>query len=257
MVNVVIRKWERQLLEKGTPLGEIRILVAIFYADDGLIAAHIAPNLQTTINLLTKLFNRVGLKTNTTKTKVMTFLSGKIRTALSKDAYRARMVNILCQERKGRKVECQVCGKSMAVGLLAKHLSFQHDVCPNLCLVDREGAVQEDPRRWDVAFVPNKGCYRCPVPDCPKGRESHGARDSWNLRFHFVFHHQPYRVVVGGIYLPKCNLCRINGRDAHPPGLKPCVTLVAARRQHAIAKEGLVALQEGFAVYKEPLIRVE
>ena len=72
MVDAVIRKWERLLLLKGIPLGEIRELVAVFYADDGLIAARSPKKLQTAIDLLTGLFDRVGLQTNTKKTEVMT-----------------------------------------------------------------------------------------------------------------------------------------------------------------------------------------
>ena len=39
MVDAVIRGWERLLLLKGIPLGQVRVLAAIFYADDGLIAS--------------------------------------------------------------------------------------------------------------------------------------------------------------------------------------------------------------------------
>ena len=39
MVDAILREWERQLILEGIPLGQVRVLVAIFYADDGLIAA--------------------------------------------------------------------------------------------------------------------------------------------------------------------------------------------------------------------------
>ena len=105
MVDAVIREWERLLILKDIPLGQVRVLVAIFYADDGLIASRDPAVLQTAIDLLTGLFDRVGLKTNTTKTECMTFLPGKIRTALSDTAYRARMDDTFRGEHKGRKVE--------------------------------------------------------------------------------------------------------------------------------------------------------
>ena len=46
--------------------------------------------LQTAVDLLTSLFDRVGLQTNTTKTKVMTFMPVKIWTFLSETAYEPR-----------------------------------------------------------------------------------------------------------------------------------------------------------------------
>ena len=39
MVNAIIREWERLLAIRRIPLGEIRTLIAIFYAKDGLIAS--------------------------------------------------------------------------------------------------------------------------------------------------------------------------------------------------------------------------
>ena len=91
MVDAVIHEWERQLLLKGLPLGQVCVLVSIFYADDGLIASRDHKTLQLAIDLLTGLFDRVGLETNTKKTEAMVFLPGKIRTSLSETAYRARM----------------------------------------------------------------------------------------------------------------------------------------------------------------------
>ena len=111
----------------------MRVLVAIFYADDGLIASRDPAQLQTAMDLLTGLFDRVGLRTNTDKTEVMTFLPGKIRTSLSDTAYRARMDDNFRGEHKGRKVECGECGKLLAVGSLAKHQADQHDISSRLC----------------------------------------------------------------------------------------------------------------------------
>ena len=67
---------------KGFDTADIRTIVAVFYADDGLIAARDPKTLQTAFDLLTGLFDRVGLETNTTKTEVMVFLPGRIRACL-------------------------------------------------------------------------------------------------------------------------------------------------------------------------------
>ena len=75
-VEAVIREWDRIFALCPILLGEIRTLVAIFYAIDGLIAAHDPKILQTTIDLFTGLFDRVGLQIDTKKTEAMTFLPG-------------------------------------------------------------------------------------------------------------------------------------------------------------------------------------
>ena len=92
------------------------------------------------MDLLTGLFDRVGLQTNTTKTEVMVFVPGKIRTALLERAYRARMNKDFRGKGKGRKVECSECGKLLAIGTLAGHLGKQHDVYQSIVLEEeRDG----------------------------------------------------------------------------------------------------------------------
>ena len=58
------------------------------------------------MDLLTGLFDRVGLQTNTTKMEVMVFVPGKIWTFLLESACRARMDEDFRGKGKGRKVEC-------------------------------------------------------------------------------------------------------------------------------------------------------
>ena len=47
--------------------------------------------LQDAFDKLVALFDRVGLKTNTTKTEAVTFLLGEIRTCQSEEVYTQRM----------------------------------------------------------------------------------------------------------------------------------------------------------------------
>ena len=77
--------------------------------DDDLIAAHNSTLLQDAFNLLIGLFDCVDLKTNSTKTKVMVFFPGRIRTCLSKDVYLSCLDALHQADRKGGKVECHVC----------------------------------------------------------------------------------------------------------------------------------------------------
>ena len=87
MVDAIVREWVRVLQEvHGMGLEDVRRLMACFYADDGLIVARDPEDLQVAFDVLTGLFDRVGLRTNTTKTEAMVFLPGKIRTPLTAEA---------------------------------------------------------------------------------------------------------------------------------------------------------------------------
>ena len=57
--------------------------MAIFYANDAILASRDPVALQKALDIIVELFERVGLRTNTSKTKVMTCMPGKIRTRLS------------------------------------------------------------------------------------------------------------------------------------------------------------------------------
>ena len=57
---------------------EIRSFLAAFYVDDGLIQSRDPVLLQTSFNILIELFERVGLRINTTKIVAMVCVPGKI-----------------------------------------------------------------------------------------------------------------------------------------------------------------------------------
>ena len=259
MVDAVIREWERQLLLNDIPLGQIRVLVAIFYADDGLIAARDHTTLQLAIDLLTGLFDRVGLETNTKKTEAMVFLPGKIRTALSESAYKARMDEDFRGEHRGRKVECGECGLLMAAGSLAKHQETQHDIFQSFMQEEEQEPAPPAEVPWTAAHYPAEGLYRCPVPGCPQGRPGHGVRKPWDMRSHFAYRHPQDFVRVGGMCFEKCHLCGMQvasaGKPAHENS-KLCKDRTAARRQHAVAAQGKAALRQTFTAYGEPLRQV-
>ena len=109
MVDAVVRQWMRKFEEKGINAEDICQIVACFYADGSLITARDPKILQKAINTLVKLFERVGLKTNTTKTEAMTFVPGRVRTPLTEEAYQACMSNFHREERRGRRVTCPIC----------------------------------------------------------------------------------------------------------------------------------------------------
>ena len=92
MVDAIVREWGRVLhANHGMGLEDVRRLMVCFYADDGLLIARMPKDLQIAFDVLTGLFDRVGLRTNTTKAEAMVFLPGKIRTPLTAEAYEARI----------------------------------------------------------------------------------------------------------------------------------------------------------------------
>ena len=128
MVDAVICEWEHLLAIRRIPLREIRTRIAIFYSNDGLIASRNPETLQKAIDLLTGLFDRVGLQTNIRKTEVIIFMPGNIWIFLTDMAYRPRMAKDFRGEGKRRKVDCSECCKKLVVGSLAGHLAKKHDV---------------------------------------------------------------------------------------------------------------------------------
>ena len=73
MADAVIREWLRGGLGDRAAaegmLRYIRMFLPEFYADDGLIQSRCPTTLQELFDKLVGLFERVGLHTNTTKTK--------------------------------------------------------------------------------------------------------------------------------------------------------------------------------------------
>ena len=80
-------------------IADVQCLLAWFYADDGLIAAHDPALLQLAFDSLCSHVYRVELKTNTSKMEAIVFLSSCIRTCLIVDTYGARMGGLYCKER--------------------------------------------------------------------------------------------------------------------------------------------------------------
>ena len=82
MVDAIVKEWLHQVLsankaESGIGTA-IRYFVVLFYADDGYIASTDPAMLQDSLHILIALFERVGLLTNTSKTKAETCMDRKI-----------------------------------------------------------------------------------------------------------------------------------------------------------------------------------
>ena len=60
-MDAVVREWIRQMELAGFNAIDIRAIVAVFYADDGLVVAREPKVLQDSFDILISLFERVGL----------------------------------------------------------------------------------------------------------------------------------------------------------------------------------------------------
>ena len=118
--------WSTLSFESGTA---VRELMAIFYADDAVLASRDLITLQKALYIIVGLFERIGLRTNTSKTKIMICVPGKIRTRLSLEAYNnSREGMSVAGDWQTRRVHCNICDMSLTAGSLPSHLEIQHDV---------------------------------------------------------------------------------------------------------------------------------
>jgi hypothetical protein len=132
-VNALVREWLHQMLGEEAArngLGEcvVEILV-VFYVDDGLIASHDPVWLQESFDVLIGLFERIGLFTNVAKTKAMVCIPGQIQEGYTEEEYADyKSPTETSADRKRRRVDCKICGASLAAGSYQSHLESQHDV---------------------------------------------------------------------------------------------------------------------------------
>ena len=91
MADAVVREWLRQVLgaeAAATGYGDfVRTFLSLFYADDAIIAGRDAELVQESLDIIVDLFERVGLRTNTSKTVLMACVPGRIRTRLTTSTY--------------------------------------------------------------------------------------------------------------------------------------------------------------------------
>jgi hypothetical protein len=116
------------------------------------------------MDILVALFKGIGLRTNPDKTKVMTCIPGNIRVAHMEAGYHAQQQGPVNPTVKRHRVECDVCGVSLAAGSLQSHLETQHDRYW-LFVLNRELTVEREPWVYQ-AIADATGTYFCPVPAC-------------------------------------------------------------------------------------------
>ena len=91
MVDAIVHEWLQGKLGNESARdgigATIHLVLALFYTNDGYIALMDVAMLQKAMDTIIQLFERVGLRTNTSKTKGQTCVDGKIRTRLLVHVY--------------------------------------------------------------------------------------------------------------------------------------------------------------------------
>jgi len=263
-VDCVVRECLRQILGEDVAQDGVGYLVRDqcikFFVDDGLVAARCPEWLQSSFDILINLFERIGLRTNAEKTKVMTCLPGKIRVAQTEEEYASQQTGLGTSTMKHRRVDCEVCGASLAAESLCSHLETQQNIFRSFVL-NWDIVIARAPEVYHVTESPTTGLYFCPVAQC--GGQS-GTR--FNLRRHFLMRHPQDLICIPiegsqPLPLPKCERCGLqtpvedlNGGH-HRTVL--CQREWERKWQHAAALGSQEALGRLFTAYGEELERVE
>ena len=228
----------------------INILLAIFYADDGYITSRSKQQLQDAMEL-------VGLRTNTSKTKGMTCVPGKIRTRLSEEVYSNSRVGFHSRRDWERRiVECDKCGLELRANSLRSHLETQHGVYQSRVL-NRDLVDDRPSQTYRAHQTAATGQYVCPVPNCVGSLTT-----PFNLRKHFIDRHPKDKVWIQGEgCYEKCHRCGLQSSPhafmtTHYPSAL-CHNGEVREAQREAAAESVRALDVTFTAYGEELERVE
>ncbi len=231
--------------------------IVAFFVDNGLVGSRDPIWLQSALDILVILFESIGLRTNPDKTKVMTCVPGNIRVAHTEGAYHTQQYGPVNPTAKHHRVECNICGVSLAARSLCSHLETKHDTYWSFVL-NRELAVEHEAVIYR-ATTDATGNTFCPVPACVGVVGSKCA-----LRSQFLQHHPQdlvYCPAKGSLPLPTCNRCGLQITYLVMNGWRyeteMCKDGVAMKVQYAATEGAHTALQQAFTAYGEELKRVE
>jgi hypothetical protein len=129
-VDAVIREWLCRTINKDAAsriFSEACREIVAFFVDNGLVRLRDPIWLQSAMEVLVTLFEGIGLQMNHDKTKVMTCVPGNIRVAHTEAAYHTQQLGPVDPTAKHHRVECNLCGASLAAGSLQSHLETQHN----------------------------------------------------------------------------------------------------------------------------------
>jgi len=256
----VVRYWLSEVLDDGSEYdGHGRLVLerlTLFYVDDGLLASQNTEWLNMAIEVLVAAFERVGLKTNTTKMKAMTCVPAYISNRVGSPAYKRRMdgTGESYGEKKRARASCPHCDKDLAVGSLSSHLRNVHGMSAFVS-ASTGSAQARQPASFRVSFPSGVRKIGCPIEGCPGTATS---RD--NLRSHFAYRHPDDTLCIleeGSVPYPKCGLCGMHVSPfAQAQGHRNtarCQSGAARRRQREAIQEARRAREVIFTIGGVPL----
>lgn len=201
VLDCIIKTWRSENPELAAAVS------AIFYADDGELSSENAFALQMSVDKFTALFNRVGLRMNAAKTKLLVSNPRKLAHGISSPAYHFRMtgVGLNERERRSQRAICEICGKEFRKTSIPRHKETAHQVYhdsrPSL-----SRRLFGPGLEYRVESISRSGVrVNCPIPDCPGG-----ATRADDMRSHFAVRHPEDSIWIldeSDAPLPRCQLC--------------------------------------------------
>lgn len=107
--------------------------------DDGLIENINTEDLQKDLDIIIKLFEKVGLKTNENKTKCMIIRGTPAPRAQC--TYIDNKDGLKYTEWRQQQTQCNICKKTMKKGSLQRHMEQQHQMKPEEYLYRKRGTT--------------------------------------------------------------------------------------------------------------------
>ena len=210
LVDAVAREWFVRLQQEGSMDHDaeyltklMRSFFVIFYVDNAYFASRDPVFLQMALDIVVKLFKRVGLETNRLKMQAMVCTPGRIRTQLPTASYhRMRLGFHTSNDWEARRVSCHHCGLKLQARSLPRHLATQHGVYQQTVGVE-ELLEQRASVAYHAAQHPD-GKLTCPITGCLGV-----TKDGWNMRRHFRDLHPRDTVTLPkeGRSYPRCGHC--------------------------------------------------
>ena len=162
----------------------------LFYANDGLVASPKSSRIQAAFDVLTGLFDHVGIMKNEGKTVIMACHPCKNPHAWSTEAYIWRVMGrgLLYRERLHRMVNLPNFRVNLAAGLLTSHPQRKYGVGRGEAtpLLPQEGSEGEGrgwygiPAQYRMSFPTILARFRCSVEGC---RWSVSSRTNLQVQF--------------------------------------------------------------------------
>ena len=248
IIDAVIRSWKKDETYDGSR--------ACFYADDGLIEHINAESLQQDLDTIIRLFNRIGLRANETKTKYMIVRGQAAPTALRKDIYnniaarREGRRTTTYQQRRKQLTRCTICGKELQIASLRRHILRQHGT------TEPQYQCREvsQPAVFTIESVTKGSFNPCPVTTC-----TGGGRDKFGLYRHFAYIHPEAEITIAEDgTLQKCDKCGMRCKNIQQhQKTTTCIKLSQKRKNEIQGKKQERADTVIFTINRVALERVK